>query len=701
MQTIQLYIDGQRVDMFKDESVSLTQSIQNVRDIAKIFTDFSKTFTLPASKTNNKIFKHYYNFSIENGFDGRTKKDATIELNHLPFRDGKIKLEGVDLKNNVPYAYRITFFGSTVTLKDLLGEDKLNALNSLNALNETYSPAEIEAGLKRNPSTNDVVVPLITHTKRLFYDSTTGHAHDTQYTGNLYYDDGSGHQHGVAWSELKYALRVHKIVEAIQSNYGIIFSNDFFVDTNERYYKLFMWLHRKKGDVIPGTQIESYPKLVDGWTAAYGSVLDMLDSSTAYIQNFVPTEYITGFELRLDRVTSLPYGIQIFRNGVEVYSESDITATTRAIGLTPYAQANSEYTVILNYAASITFTDIKWTLDYTDPDPLEPPTSDVYSTGSFNVATVFEFIIAEQIPDIKIIDFLTGLFKMFNLTAYVEKNTNIIKVLPLNEFYANYNPYDISKYIVSDSSSVNVSLPYRDISFSYEDTNTFLAKTHNQLFGLEWAKTEYARTEADSEELPIGGGQIDGELYDVKLPFSHLKYERLYDLNDSTLTTIQWGWFADDNQDAYIGKPLLFYPVLNAIEDNGVAEGISFVDAVDSDGTYTSHKEITGSIVMPSNAVSFANDVNTANINFKAEQNEYRLNTYTNTLFKEYYQNYIISVFNNKNRLTKVTAYLPLSILLNYTLADRFIINGNSYKINSINTNLETGKSELELLNDL
>ena len=125
MQTIQLYIEGQRVDMFKDESVSLTQSIQNVRDIAKIFTDFSKTFTLPASKTNNKIFKHYYNFSIENGFDGRTKKDATIELNHLPFRDGKIKLEGVDLKNNVPYAYRITFFGSTVTLKDLLGEDKL------------------------------------------------------------------------------------------------------------------------------------------------------------------------------------------------------------------------------------------------------------------------------------------------------------------------------------------------------------------------------------------------------------------------------------------------------------------------------------------------------------------------------------------------------------------------------------------------
>ena len=79
MQKLQLYIEGQRLDLFDDETISLTQSIQNVRDIAKIFTDFSKTFTLPASKNNNKIFKHYYNYDIDNGFDARTKKDAIIE----------------------------------------------------------------------------------------------------------------------------------------------------------------------------------------------------------------------------------------------------------------------------------------------------------------------------------------------------------------------------------------------------------------------------------------------------------------------------------------------------------------------------------------------------------------------------------------------------------------------------------------------
>ena len=66
--------------MFKDESVSITQSIKNVKDLGKIFTEFTKTFTLPASKANNKLFKHYYNFDIVGGFDARTKKSPSKTL---------------------------------------------------------------------------------------------------------------------------------------------------------------------------------------------------------------------------------------------------------------------------------------------------------------------------------------------------------------------------------------------------------------------------------------------------------------------------------------------------------------------------------------------------------------------------------------------------------------------------------------------
>ena len=55
MQKIQLYIQGTRMDMFDDESVSITDTIKNVQDISKVFTAFSRSFNLPASKENNKI----------------------------------------------------------------------------------------------------------------------------------------------------------------------------------------------------------------------------------------------------------------------------------------------------------------------------------------------------------------------------------------------------------------------------------------------------------------------------------------------------------------------------------------------------------------------------------------------------------------------------------------------------------------------
>ena len=85
MQKLQLYISNERIDLFKDEQVSFNQSIQNIKDPAKIFTEFTQTFTVPASKNNNKIFQHYYNFNITGGFDARNKVDANIELNNVAF----------------------------------------------------------------------------------------------------------------------------------------------------------------------------------------------------------------------------------------------------------------------------------------------------------------------------------------------------------------------------------------------------------------------------------------------------------------------------------------------------------------------------------------------------------------------------------------------------------------------------------------
>ena len=678
MQTIQLYIQEQRVELFKDESVTITDSIQNVKDIEKVFTSFTQSFSVPASKTNNKIFKHYYNFDIVNGFDARKKVAATIELNNLPFRTGKIKLEGVDMKNNKAHTYRITFFGDIVELKDKLGEKKLSDLD-LSAYDLTYNASTIQTKLTTaESSTNHIIAPLITHSQRLYYNS----AEDIKDTGNLYYKN-TGNKHGVYWDEIKYAIRVNKIIEAIETDFDLSFSTDFFKNTSiTEFDHLFLWLHRKSGKVedLSGSTSQ-YVTQVNGWTPSNDGDFS-ITTTTLTVDAGVPETYYVDFDLTFSTISATPYSVEIFRDGTSIYSETNITGNHTVDALAgDFDPDDGDYTVYITAGAAITFSNIVWDLEYALPG--DPAVSATYATGSYTTNASFTFNVSQQIPDIKIIDFLTGLFKVFNLTSYVVNN--VIQVKPLDDFYTGTDTYDITEFVDVNSSKVDVALPYREIEFAFKDTKTFLANKFGELNNREWGKLSYR----------AGQNDLAGQLYKVEAPFGHILYERLNDLNTGAQKDIQWGYSVDKSQNAYLGSPLLFYPIHTSTGN------VSLATSFNDNREITTVTAIT-SVNLPSNTVSFSSATNDFQLNFNREINEWTGDTsFADTLYLTNYNNYISSVFNTKQRLTKVKAYLPMRILLNYSLGDRFVIAGNQYKINSISTNLLTGESNLELINDL
>ena len=699
MQVIELYINNTRVDLFKDESVTITDTIVNAKDVAKVFTTFSQQFSLPASSTNNLIFKHYYNWNITLGsFDARVRVSAILKLNGVDFKIGKVKLNSVSMKDNKAYSYKVIFYGETVTLNDTLGEDKLSALSDLNTLSLNYNTAKIKEKLEVDPATNDIVTPLITSgasgtQSRLFYNSdNSAHLNDT---GNLYYHTGSSHDHGVLFSDLKYALRVDRIIQAIESNpeYEITFSNDFFVNTNEAYYDLFMWLHRKSGGVGNGDQVSTFPTSVNGWTSSGSFICGATEvwggmsnvSTLTVCPEFAQySSSNTSMKLGLFTSSTDAYSVEVLQNGVSIYAATGLTGNTTlestSVGgdLGAPSVSAGEWTVIITVTSAITFSNITWTL--TNNEPNENPVTLTFPTGSFLCDTNFEFVITQQIPDIKIIDFLTGLFKLFNLVAYT-KEDGTIYVDTLDSFYATSNTYDISKYIDVNTSAVDVALPYRKINFTYEGLGTFLA--------AQWEQLNVAKWGAESYEAQ---GGLDGEIYSVVAPFEHMQFERLLNIDDTsgaTQTTIQWGFCVNDNQQSYIGKPILFYPILKT---GGTTTPISFRD------TPTSHSQVT-SYIIPSNSVSLSASTSTTNINFGNMINEYTgLNNFTGTLYNNYYSSYIENLFLQGSRLVKYTAYLPLHIILNYTLADILIVNGQQFRINSLNINLTNNKSQIELI---
>lgn len=126
---VQVFIEGQRVDLFDDEQISINLSVQSISDLDKTFTDFTQSFSVPASGSNNKLFRHFYNAAVS-FFDGTNtinpniRRGAVIEIDNTHFRRGVISLEKANIENNVPYSYTITFYGDLVSLKDTFRELK-------------------------------------------------------------------------------------------------------------------------------------------------------------------------------------------------------------------------------------------------------------------------------------------------------------------------------------------------------------------------------------------------------------------------------------------------------------------------------------------------------------------------------------------------------------------------------------------------
>ena len=701
----------QQVDLFEDETISVTSKIQDIRDISKVFTDFSQSFTLPASKKNNKIFKHFYNYFISEGaFDARKKVEAVLEINYIPFRRGKIFLNGVKMKNNKAYAYNVTFFGNTVTLTDLFGDDELSQLN-LNSFNHEYTDSNVETGLTAGLFSEDVIYPLITHTKRLYFNSSTSHSSNT-IDGDLHFHSNNSHNRDCALepSDLKPALKVKKIIDAIETKYGIEFVDSDFLSTTPMD-NLYMWLSRTKGALGSQSGGDERVRILGDWTNSSPTFLaTSADNKSLFLDGSVGS--VTGttsitFSLAItpsSGYSSVEYKVEILADNV-VVSETDnntgVSTTTKSYSSVEEMLLSSFSFKVITDGEPFVFTPrLTFTVSgYSNSG------SEIWTTTPSELNVISDVIISDQIPKMKVVDFISGLLKMFNLTVYYVDNESDpdydkIRILPLDDYYDD-NPkiFDITKYVDSSEHDVESTIPFSEIDFEYEKPKTLLMKQHEETFNHIFGDEEFKPTNIDR-----------GKPYKVKLPFEHFKFERLFDEFNGNETDIQWGYSANDNfkpdADAtpqptanyqpILTKPLIFYGIK--------ITGLTGDGRINFYGNNV-HKGLT-SYFRPSNTSENGTSTTAPafTLNFDNEVDEWNLKDYggtTNSLFKKFYQTYIEDAFNAKKRIFKLTAHLPNSVLLNYSLNDRFQIGDKVFTINSIDTNLKTGESKLELLNVL
>ncbi len=695
---LQLFIEGEQVELHDNESVTLTQSLQDILDIQKVFTEFTRTFNVPASKNNNKIFKHFYNPDIlALNFSPKDKKKAELFLNYKPFKKGFVKYESVQMTNNEPENYRLTFFGEGISIKDLFKDDKLQDITELNKF-LTYSGSEVIAqmqdGRDYNINGEDVtdalIYPLITHTDRLIYNS----GDDTAGTKNLHVGSNS---HGLVFDQLKPAFRVHGIILAIQKHYNISFSDDFFVNTNAEYFNLYLWMQKQKGSILNDDNPPTAALHSTAWTGIK-STYDNSDPNRALSLKGNPSLgkasgfYLYGNEYRNDKsykgnrfmvleVTTsvgVEYTVEITQallGNRSIFHESTQTSTgtDKIITLTQEKKLEKGfgYGIRIRSASAATFTVTMSVFEGTKLGG-----NFASATNTFTTAVQKYIYLKDQMPDIKVIDFLTALFKMFNLTSFFVDNT--IKVQPLQDFYAaSTTVHDITEHLDLDTSEVTLPIPYDNISFKYEGNETFFTAFHNQYSGINWGHLSTSILD-----------EVTNKEYKITLPFEHMKFERLKNVTGSANIDVQWGWSVNTDQESILTKPTLFY-------GHKITSGTAIGVMPSAGGSVTS----ISNYYVPSNLSNPTSD--TQSIHWGVEKNEYTNASADKSLFATYYRDYITEIFDDSRRIFKFKAYLPISILLNLQLNDRIIIFNTLYKINKIVTNFETGLSNLELLNEV
>jgi hypothetical protein len=706
MNKVDIYVNDFRLDLFDDEEITINLSVQNVQDISKTFTDFTQSFTIPASPRNNEILQHYYNAnitgsvittetggnpvwnsigitwntwntawnagasstSVVNTFDGRFRQPAIIEINSIPFRSGVIEVEGVQLKGTEPYSYTLTFYGELVTLSDLFGEDYLYDLD-LSEYDHPYTDADIYDRLTTSTYA-PLFYPLMSPVKNWYYQSGTGSGANNE--NNIAHHTGGAGRRGIRYFELKPALKATAVLGAIEAKYGINFTGSFLSTTP--FEDLSLWLHRREGYMYQNQpNAITYEKV--NFQTKTGTYFDLANDTFDLTANGT---YSFSFFLNSLNVEA---NVALYVNGA---FRSSTVIPTSLVGTTVFLgqiAGNAGDRVSLRIKPNQNSTALTYRITFWEA-LLGISTSLGTASMSATATLATTVRVSELMPEIKVKDFIAGILKMYNMVVVPAGGINYL-LQPLDDWYAAGATNDLQDYIDITEYDVNRPSLYREIEFKYQDTEQILGFTYQQTNNVGFGDLRSFFT-------------FDGDEFIVELPFECPLFERLTDLHTSTLTNVlvYKSITSDTNEDGtfnpYLGAPILFYGYFDDYDVS--ANPLTFVNA---DG---SHERVD--IAWYANTSNrYSSATASYSICFGGDIDPYHLQTVNRSLYNTEWVDYITDLYNRKRRIYEVEAVLPLGKMATLEMNDTIVWNNAKYVINNVQLNLTTGRATFELLN--
>ncbi len=676
------------LDMFADEGISIKSVVKDMNDPKKLFTDFSRSFTLPASKQNNKVFKHYYNIDIQNSVDSRELIPAKILMNNSVYKVGNVRIDGARVRGGLAIHYKVTFIGKLSELSRQIGKDKINELDFTSLNDNSFDfISEIQNTTKR-----DLMFPLASRKERFLADSGTRSLGIEGARNIAYSSSTAAEDYGIREQDIVGALSVGAILDKIENKYGFNFTGILQAD----YIRdLYLWLHQidkertgeeltaiATGFAYGGSSSNDFTPVTNGFVFSASEETALLGRDRFYkvsvkgtftgdvtiklrLGSNVVREVSTSGEYTEELIVYGDYTDRIFQ--VEV----DTDVSNSASILVRLKQYDREYEIL----GTITFK--RWVYK-----------SLFVLTASASTGTIGTYSVQNNLPDMSIMELLSSIFKMFNIVAEVDDNLNI-STKHYDYFMSQGEVKDFTEYVDVSGYDVNRPNLYSSLLMGFEEPQLALEQGYKAVNGRNYGEIKY-------DLIGSAGVKLSGSTYKLDIKNQRTPLEPIDDLDDNSDFRVCYALFSDTGGTEQSIKPMFTY-ICTPDTTTGSVSQIAFY----GDLTASSSSVYT----MPSNVhqrgqnspVGVYSDVG---LYFGEELSEYRygLTMNGNGLWNSFYRGTTALMFDEDKRKVKLKAHIPQSKLLLLKLSDTLRISNKFYNINAIETNYLSGVTELDLI---
>jgi len=705
------------VDLYEDEDLPLTLSVDNFKNVAEKVQSYSKAFNLPATKRNNKIFDQLFEVTRSDDgviFNVYKKTQCVLKQDGFILFEGYLRLlDVVDKEGEI--SYNVNLYSEVIALADFLKDSDFRDLD-FTELTHDYNKDNI----KKSWNNSGVGITYTEPSTSTFRDAYSTVKYPFVNWNNQIEIQGEEPQLVNLEQAFRPFISIKYLIDRIFQDSPFTYTSDFFNTTIagggtfdfEKLYMDFNW--------GSGNSPETSETTVDGGyyigsasnyapNGSYGNLeLTYPSGNLATVDYDTTTNKITATQDNTEYNIDYSYEIDIV-NVTPNPSYSARWLITRAAGgvvevnLIPIQTIAANQTITFSgtlseilqagdtlepqfYSSWTSTNSIVQGFDGVSPQPLS--TASVVIVKNL-LSVTSETILQTLRGETGQWDFLKGLITMFNLiTMPDEDNPNNIIIEPYSDVFINNtagttlanrtiehdwtDKIDVSEMKLTPLADLNKRTIFK---FVEDDDDSAFTQYKNQVGGHLYGSKKYNA----GNEFNI----LEGLDEVVAEPFAATVVKPLFDNFPQFITPAIYSYNPDDDtSEGFENSPRIMYD--NGIKPAGVTYFIPKQNGYDSehqpDFLQFSHLSAIPTVTTIPPAIT-----DTVDFHFGECQLAQPIGAPTpNNLFNTYWLPYYSELYNPNTRTMTIKVNLTPSDISVFKFNDTVMIKNRVFRVNKI-----------------